>query len=329
MKRRAYRRRETIWLALSAFIVVSMLCSLVMLVRPAPAVEATPPPATTEPPTATPAPTVTPTPGQAAAPPGSIPGAAPDFTFAVAGDSRDGDAVFEQILRQISDERPAFLIHTGDLVGRGSEEAFKVFRGLLAGFEVPFYPVPGNHDGSVTGKLDDYLQYSGAPAAHYAFDYGQAHFAFVDSHSGSLSPGETAWLDEDLAAARQPLKIVILHHPPFDPNGSSHIMASGNRAFMQLMQRRGVRYVFAGHIHAYAAEEREGVTYIIAGGAGAPLIPDETRGGFHHYLRVRVRGTDLSYEVVRVATKTSRVSETLQISLGAPRLQWRPVFGTI
>jgi 3',5'-cyclic AMP phosphodiesterase CpdA len=160
---------------------------------------------------------------------------------------------------------------------------------------VPLYAVPGNHD-SLDGSLDLYLQYVGAPAASYSFDYGQAHFALVDSHTGQVSAEQLAWLDADLAATRQPLKIVAVHHPPFDPNGSTHIMTGGNQAFMDLMERRGVRYVFAGHIHEYGREERNGVTYVVTGGGGAPLNP----GQYYHYLKVQVRGQAVTWEVVRV-----------------------------
>ncbi len=291
MKRRRDRRREIAWWVLSAVIVISMVCSLAMLVRPAPEPQPTPQ-----------VPTATPTSPPAAAAPTV---GASDFSFAVAGDSRDGDVVFKRILDAVAGERPAFLLHTGDLVGRGSEKAFQAFRALVADFPLPFYPVPGNHDGSLLGDLADYLRYSGAPAAHYSFDYGRAHFALADSHRGSLSTEEMAWLDADLAATAQPLKIVVLHHPPFDPNGSSHIMAGGNEAFMQLMVKRGVRYVFAGHIHEFAEGRRDGVTYIITGGAGAPLAGDEERGGYYHYLRAQVHGTDLTYEVVRVSPEAS------------------------
>jgi predicted phosphodiesterase len=315
MKKRRRNWQTVAWWVLSAFIVSSMLVSMVLMVRPAPPPKPTPtvPLATeTAGPGGGPAPerstegTATPTPAPSAIAPAA--GEDDEFTFAVCGDSRDGDAVFRQIVRQVSEERPAFLIHTGDLVSHGGEAEYEAFQGLLAGLAVPFYPVPGNHDAS-GGGLAAYLEYSGAPAAHYAFDYGQAHFAFVDSHGGSLSAEETAWLDSDLAATEQPLKIVVLHHPPFDPNGSTHIMQSGNEAFMQLVQSRGVRYVFAGHIHAFAEGERGGVRYVITGGAGAPLYETEARGGFFHYLRVTVRGAELEYETVRVEPALSLLGE--------------------
>ena len=122
----------------------------------------------------------------------------------------------------------------------------------------------------------------------------------ADSHNGGISAGELAWLREDLSASAQPVKMVILHHPPFDPDGTDHIMAYGNEEFMALMVEQQVDYVFAGHIHAYAREKRDGVTYIITGGAGAPLYGSDHPLAFHHYLRVAIQDGDVTVEVVEV-----------------------------
>ncbi len=259
-----------------------------------PTVEATDAPIGPQLPTETPiTPTVTatltPTPASAAA----------TFTFAVAGDSRDGPRVYRQVLESVMADGSEFLIHTGDLVNKGTEKQWQDYQETMVGFTLPFYPVPGNHDG-LDGKLDGYLAYSGATATHYSFDYGPVHFTLADSHNGGISAGELAWLREDLSATSQPLKMVVLHHPPFDPDGTDHIMAYGNESFMALMAGMDVDYVFAGHIHAYARGERDGVTYVITGGAGAPLYGKDHPQSFHHYLRVTVQGTDVHVEVVEI-----------------------------
>jgi 3',5'-cyclic AMP phosphodiesterase CpdA len=192
-----------------------------------------------------------------------------------------------------------FLVHTGDLVKKGTEAQWQEFAQSMAGFSLPFYPVPGNHDG-LDGQLDGYLAYSGAQAAHYSFDRGDVHFTMTDSHNGGISAGELAWLREDLSASTLPVKMVVLHHPPFDPDGTDHIMAYGNEGFMALMAEQQVDYVFAGHIHAYAREERDGVTYIITGGAGAPLYGSDHPQAFHHYLQVAVHDGDVTVHVIEV-----------------------------
>ncbi len=247
-------------------------------------------------PSATPGTGVTPT--VSATPPAPAAGAqatpaATGFTFAVCGDSRGGADLYRRALA------PRFLIHTGDLVNQGTEEQWQEFTQIMADFPLPFYPVPGNHD-ALDGRLDGYLRYSGAPAAHYSFDYGPVHFTLADSHNGGLTAAELAWLRDDLSATARPLKMVFLHHPPFDPDGSDHIMAFGNESFMALMTEMEVDYVFAGHIHAYARAEREGVVYLYTGGAGAPLYTNGHPQAFHHYLRVTVQEEEVTIEIIKI-----------------------------
>jgi predicted phosphodiesterase len=225
--------------------------------------------------------------------------AVPDIIFAVCGDSRSGPSTYQRVLEAVMADGSEFLIHTGDLVNVGLESQWQDFQEVMAGFALPFYPVPGNHDG-LDGELDGYLQYSGAPAAHYSFDREKVHFALADSHHGGITASELAWLREDLSATGQPVKIVTLHHPPFDPDGTDYVMAFGNETFMSLMVEQEVDYVFAGHIHAYARAERDGVIYVITGGAGAPLYSQDHPQAFNHYLRVTVHDEEVSVEVVRI-----------------------------
>ena len=249
--------------------------------------EATEAPIGPAPATETPAPSDTPS------------AAALEFTFAVCGDSRNDPATYRQVLDAVAADGSEFLVHTGDLVNKGTEAQWQVHQQAMAGFDLPFYPVPGNHDG-LEGRLEGYLAHSGARAAHYAFDHGAVHFTLADSHNGGIGAAELAWLREDLGATRQPVKMVVLHHPPFDPDGTDHIMAYGRKSFMALMSELDVDYVFAGHIHAYVRGERDGVTYLITGGAGAPLYAGDHPQAVHHYLRVTVRGEEVSIEMVEV-----------------------------
>jgi acid phosphatase type 7 len=238
----------------------------------------------------------------AVAPPAtaSVPPAdAESLTFAVAGDSRGNPEVYARVLASVAESGSEFLVHTGDLVNEGREEEWQRFEASMANFPLPFYPVPGNHD-ALGGTLDGYLAHSGAPAPHYSFDRGPVHLALADTHHGGFGAAEMAWLRDDLAATDRPLKMVFMHHPPFDPDGTDHIMAYGNEAVMELMVDMGVDFVFAGHIHAYAQGERAGVAYYITGGAGAPLYTSGHAQAVHHYLLVTVRGLDVTVEMIQV-----------------------------
>lgn len=272
--------------------------------EPSPTLEPTAPVIGPELPTATPTltPTATLTPTLSPTPASAVPATdtpAPALAFAVCGDSRNDPGTYRQVLEGVMAGDSEFLINTGDLVNEGTETRWKEFRDTMAGFTLPFYPVPGNHD-ALNGDLEGYLAHSGAPAEHYSFDRGPVHFTLADSHHGGITGAELAWLREDLSATDQPVKMVFLHHPPFDPDGTDHIMAFGNEGFMDLMVEQGVDYVFAGHIHAYAREERDGVDYVITGGAGAPLYGQDHPHAFHHYLHVTVQGERVTIEIVKI-----------------------------
>jgi 3',5'-cyclic AMP phosphodiesterase CpdA len=293
-------------------VVISMVCSFIVMLRPAQSRQQPTPTAVPSIPTWTPTPRSTATPQhvpKTSSPPTRQVQELPtrssinegqDFVFAVCGDNRGGDEVFRKILDSVETDSSSFLIHTGDFVYHGTEGEFKKVGEMMSGFSLPFYPVPGNHD-NFYGELKGYLKYSGAPALHYSFDYGHAHFSFIDTSKGYMPSDELEWLANDLDATSQPLKIVTLHYPPFDPTGTDHIMGGGNEAFMALMVKKGVKLVLTGHIHSYDDAVRDGVRYIITGGAGAPLYPEPNRPAFHHYIRVTVKGEEISTEVVRIA----------------------------
>ena len=70
----------------------------------------------------------------------------------VYGDSRSGHPVHAQVLQAILAEDPDLVLHTGDLVERGTEEGdwdrfFAVTAPLLS--RTPVYISPGNHDYAV------------------------------------------------------------------------------------------------------------------------------------------------------------------------------------
>ena len=337
-KRQKRSLSQTLFWFMSLLIVVSMVISLIIVALPSrPAPTPTPWPTWTPMwrPTATlvpsPSPSLTPSPLPPQPPtatepiigpalPGDTPALTPTltvtpmvtptltitptdaglgFTFAVCGDSRGNPKVYQQVLEAVTADGSEFLIHTGDLVNEGTESQWQVFRDTMLGFALPFYPVPGNHDG-LDGGLEGYLQHSGAPAPHYSFDCGAVHFTLADSHHGGVTAAELDWLRDDLSATSQAIKIVVLHHPPFDPDGTDHVMAFGNDAFTALMVEQEVNYVLAGHIHAYAREERDGVVYIITGGAGASLYAKDHPQAFYHYLRIAVLGGEVTIEVVHI-----------------------------
>ncbi len=297
-------KRDWRWyasLALNGAVALSMVLGTIFLFTGAPTPRSNVP--VQEVPTAVPtvAPNVA-TPVPTVAPPAPTPtpkASAQDYTFAVVGDSRDGDVVYKSVLRHVENDGSAFLIHFGDMVPNGKEASWLHFQELMKEFKLPFYPVIGNHE-TYYATPSDYLKYSGAPALHYSFDRGLVHFTFLDSHTGKLDDAELAYLENDLASTKQPVKLVFLHHPPFVTGEKSLVMHDSNERFMQIVAAHGVKYVFAGHLHCYEEAERNGVDYIITGGGGGPLSCPANAGGYYHYVQVTVHGESIKTQVVKI-----------------------------
>ncbi|MBK7534510.1 MAG: metallophosphoesterase family protein [Myxococcales bacterium] len=253
-------------------------------------------------------------------------GARVPFAFMVLGDSRSNAEAHRRVIERVSQEVPDFILGTGDMVDDGARQDqwqtfFDVERELLV--DNVYFPSVGNHDRQGRGRsADTYRSYFSVPdnggdsERYYSFDYANARVLVLDSNSHSFSlTGQTAWIDRELAAARQDARVrhifVVMHHPPY-----SISLHGGQRDLRErwtpLFERYGVAAVFSGHDHNYQRAERNGVRYFVTGGAGAPLYPRSPRASAvdkaavahferaYHYLRVAVNGGVINISAVRV-----------------------------
>lgn len=214
------------------------------------------------------------------------------------------------------------------------------FRGYLDKLHSLWYPVIGNHElnkgsepdglaGSGEGNFQkvfaDKLPIQGR--SYYSFNYLNTHFIVLDTawQSGygppgaELKPGsqQWEWLSQDLADARQRYQHIFIfgHKPPVSPfraggpdtesnlpdgYGSSWGEPGAAVEFMKLVSNYHVDAVFSGHIHMYNRLDIQGLPYFITAGAGASLYAAPEDGGFYHFIKCRVEGEQVSYEVVKL-----------------------------
>ncbi|MBK9037157.1 MAG: metallophosphoesterase [Myxococcales bacterium] len=280
------------------------------------------------------------------------PGAPVPLTFVVYGDTRSSSDAHRRLVERIRAEVPDFLLGTGDLVDDGAQRSqwqtfFDVEGPLLA--DNVFYPALGNHDRQGRARSAEAYRARFAlpdngtdPERVYAFTYGPARFVVLDSNSSSFAlTDQTAWLERELAAARQDRSIrqifVVMHHPPY-----SISIHGGQRDLRErwtpLFEKYGVAAVFSGHDHCYQRAEAGGVHYFVSGGGGAPLYARGRRitaldaaavkryERVSHYLRVHVVGDRVEVTAVRVdgtpiettAWGEAAVPEPLVAEVGAP-----------
>lgn len=266
------------------------------------------------------------------------PAAGADLLFVVSGDNRPTaqgaplPPVVKAIFTEIGLIRPDLVIWTGDTVygycdSRDElEQEYQAFAAAarpLAG-AVPLFNSPGNHEihskQTCSAPAD---KLCGVPCSeesfrgHFgqlygSFDFGGAHFIALDTDvpeaQDAITGDQLDWLKRDLEANKGARAIFLFSHtefysaPRIDPSAATSHPAVANRAELQdLFRRYPVKAVFSGHEHIFyraPAEEHDGIDYFVAGGAGAPLYASPDRGGFSHYLVVRLAGSKVTYDVV-------------------------------
>ncbi len=220
------------------------------------------------------------------------------YAFVVMGDTRSDLEAHRQVIDAILTRPPDFYLHTGDLVEDGNDPAlwdqFFAAEGDLMRTSV-IYPTLGNHEHESPIYYD--IFHLPGNESWYSFDYGTAHIVVLqlDTNANVYPDSEQyAWLEADLAATRQPWKIVMEHVPPYSSgeHGSDLII---RRDLEPLLERYKVDVVFNGHDHIYERSAAHGITYIVTGGSGAPLYElsnsnpaSQYAASVHHYIRITV-----------------------------------------
>ena len=230
-------------------------------------------------------------------------GTAPErVTFIAYGDTRTNPDKHTAVAAQFRRHSPDFILHSGDLVAKGSEyglwarEFFQPVAGVID--EVPMLPSIGNHEQDGANYLA-YFPQPGEKRYYYSCDIGPVHVLTLDYHSTSATDEQFRFVQADLAASRAPWKIVLLHNPMFNLGG--HATFWGHENYLPLFRKLQVDVVFAGHSHLYerfrplAPKDQPGawaIQHITTGGGGAPLgasVPDPSlvsTAKVHHFVLV-------------------------------------------
>ena len=221
-----------------------------------------------------------------------------DFSFMLFGDvtgaespvtaRRGGYFVFRALTRVMEMYRPHFAISLGDLATSARGLAFRRVRQLLRYVPVPLAAIPGNHDVFRGTEYDLRYFHALLGADNRAFRLGSVQFVLLNNAWGHVEEEQFAWLESTLSASAAPFVFVFCHKPVFELRDHTfYAMERREHAdrLHELFRTHEVSAVFSGHIHSLLSETRDGVTYIISGGAGSKLT---TVDDMHHYLSVHV-----------------------------------------
>jgi hypothetical protein len=233
------------------------------------------------------------------------------------------------LVNRIAKEHPAAVIMNGDVPLAGNvANDYAVFQAETKSWhDLLVLPALGNHEFIGDPQQDLENWWSAFPQMHnrrwYSAQLGSRVYLLALDSDTSLLPGsnQAQWIEKQIDGLPASIDFVIvtLHHPPV-ADVQQHIEVDHNPRPNEIALRdylsRAARnshasfLVSAGHIHNYERSVVDGVTYLVAGGGGAPpYFVERTAQDLYksilfpnyHYVKLTVEKDRLRGTMYRVA----------------------------
>lgn len=166
-----------------------------------------------------------------------------------------------EAVRSLPNPIDAVLV-TGDLTDDGSEESYRLARGLLERIGAPLHVLPGNHDDRAGLREAFDLPGRGVEPVNYSAWVGPLRIVAFDSIVPGRDPGaygaaQLDWLDAELGREPDAPTLLALHHPPLPtglPGWDAINLPTGEREAMAEVAARHpqLRAIVGGHLHRTA-----------------------------------------------------------------------------
>ena len=230
------------------------------------------------------------------------------FSFAIIGDKTGGGQdkwpIFDRAMDEVNELDPDFAIMVGDLI-QGYTENLDVLEQEWAEFwkhqsrlQIPFLPLPGNHDISNPVMYDYWVKKIGL--THYAFVYKGCLFILLNTEE--KHSGQDGWFGKtqinhvigELEKHKHVRHTFVFMHQPLwlysDSDWGDIEAALSGRAYT----------VFAGHFHNLTLHTRNDHRYFVLGATGGGFTPRQMKeyGAFDHYSIVTVDKDEVTVALI-------------------------------
>lgn len=251
--------------------------------------------------------------------------------------SRSSVALYSELIRQLNEFEPEFVIHGGDIVCGGESfemptDEYEAALGQAKQFgeqlHAPCYYIPGNHDlNPVSGSKTAYLDHFGLDGlAHTSFVHEDLRFILLDTQEvpqdlthGHIGETQLAWFNSELeAAADANQEVVIFAHqllfPPEEFDGLGARIDNPEAVLEILDQFDHVLAAFHGHLHINRVIDRRGVLYAIT--SAVICYPMMWRQVFVEAEHIHVKSCQLNLPDI-LANSADAQPERIQNVLGS------------
>ena len=160
-----------------------------------------------------------------------------------------------------------FAVNLGDFVNDCTNEEWdSYFRNFaFSNMNTTIVPVAGNHEGNLQWfKFNNMFNIGEAEGSsvitgcYYSFDWGDAHFAVLNSNDMyPMSASQLNWLKNDMNASDAQWKIILTHRALYSAgkNINKPDTIIMRNLLLPVIDELGIDVVFAGHDHMYFRSE--------------------------------------------------------------------------
>jgi hypothetical protein len=208
----------------------------------------------------------------------------------------------QAVMKDIKEENPVLLIHTGNIATGGSdwnginskdlERQYDYVIKTVSQTAPLFYTSIGEKD--LFNEKPDIYRYNFKKDLNYSFNYGNIHFIVFDTaYSYKINPEETFnWLKSDLEKNRNSQAIFIISHFPFINLSYDCGPVNNGNKLMELIKEFPVKAVISGCIARYKTIEEKGIFHVVPG-CGS-YTKEEKYKRFNHYIIFNYDGINLN-----------------------------------
>ncbi|NUQ00319.1 MAG: metallophosphoesterase, partial [Armatimonadetes bacterium] len=216
------------------------------------------------------------------------------------------------VVAQMVKVKPEFVVQTGDLVGgdgsdpKDWQEAYEIIAPLRA--LGPYYMAMGNHDRG-NPEIAKQLDLPADERMYYTVTRGNCLFIVLNTNTIRLSgkdEEQVTWFQEQLQTATAEHRFVVLHHPLYTIGAYRPGDPTVRKRLLPILKQYPVTAAFSAHDHGYYRTSREGNTFIVTAGGGAPLydqhpelaLPGDKFKKTYHFIEVTVTGPEVAMKVI-------------------------------
>ncbi len=197
----------------------------------------------------------------------------PECRFIMVNDIHANDSLFRKLTKDAVKNKNDLVIFNGDMLSQ-IESTQQIVDGYMTAASelfspfIPIFAVRGNHEHRGSASYDFMRWFpTSTGKTYYTFRQGPAFFIALDcgedkpdndirfyglSLTDQLREEQAEWLKEVVASDEfksAPLKIVILHIPPYSKGRFWHGMNEISRLFMPILNNAGIDLMLSGHLH--------------------------------------------------------------------------------